>query len=295
MDKPSLSEPALRRIKAASLEAGADLLNGLDAFWRDIGMSAKALREHDPFELMPLFERYVEKQFDAEAKEWLACFSDPDAYSTHLELLPMTIAARICPGVGVLPEDVSATGWTELYHTLKARVAESGWSAVMEEFQQPSGDWENYLDHSFSRRFLKGRVSTMKPDRDSAVKNFMLLFWLKYLFHLRLFANNLRCINRLCTHLSVRYKVWLGQACRQRCRRSVGRNPITTPPCASLRLSRALRRTATGVRICVRSAKPWTKDMSRFLRPGGATGIAEAGASASNGTLSSRPLSIGFD
>ena len=31
MDKPSLSEPALRRIKAASLEAGADLLNGLDA------------------------------------------------------------------------------------------------------------------------------------------------------------------------------------------------------------------------------------------------------------------------
>ncbi|MGA2146144.1 MAG: hypothetical protein ABSH49_14410 [Bryobacteraceae bacterium] len=32
-------------------------------------MSSKALREHDPAELMPFFERYAEKQFDAKAKE----------------------------------------------------------------------------------------------------------------------------------------------------------------------------------------------------------------------------------
>ena len=34
-------------------------------------MSTKALREHDPAELMPLFELYAEKQFDAETKELL--------------------------------------------------------------------------------------------------------------------------------------------------------------------------------------------------------------------------------
>jgi hypothetical protein len=56
-------------MKAARLEAGADLLSGLAAFWRGIGMSSKALREHDPAELMPFFERYAEKRFDAEAKE----------------------------------------------------------------------------------------------------------------------------------------------------------------------------------------------------------------------------------
>jgi len=56
-------------MKAARLEAGADLLSGLAAFWRGIGMSSKALREHDPAELMPFFERYAEKQFDAKAKE----------------------------------------------------------------------------------------------------------------------------------------------------------------------------------------------------------------------------------
>ena len=81
MEEPPLSKQALARIRAAKLEAGADLLNGLAAFWRGIGMSTKALREHDPAELMPLFERYAEKQFDAEAKELLACRPDPEAYS----------------------------------------------------------------------------------------------------------------------------------------------------------------------------------------------------------------------
>ena len=48
---------ALVRIKAAKLEAGAGLLDGLAGFWRRIGMSSKAIREHDPAELMSVFER----------------------------------------------------------------------------------------------------------------------------------------------------------------------------------------------------------------------------------------------
>jgi hypothetical protein len=117
----SFSEQARARIKAARLEAGADLLGGLAAFWRGIGMSSKALRKHDPAELMTFFERYAEKQFDAEAKELLACFPDPEAYSLQLILLPMKVALRICPSSGIiLPENVGATEWTDLYRALKA-------------------------------------------------------------------------------------------------------------------------------------------------------------------------------
>ena len=216
MEEPPLSKQALARIKAAELEAGADLLNGLAAFWRGIGMSSKALREHDPAELMPLFERYAEKQFDAEAKELLACFPDPEAYSFKLILLPMKVATRICPRAGIiLPENVGATEWTDLYRTLKAAAMKSGRKGLGEGFQQLSGDWEDYLDHSFSRQFLKGKITTTTPDKESAVKAFMLLFWLKYLFHLRLFANNQRFIQRICTHLSERLHVWRSEAYRR--------------------------------------------------------------------------------
>jgi hypothetical protein len=140
MEEPPLSKQALARIEAARLEAGADLLGGVAAFWRGIGMSSKALREHDPAELMPIFERYAEKQFDAEANELLACFPDPDTYSFQLILLPMKVAMRICPSTGViLPEIVMATDWTDLYRTLKTAAKKSGRKGLREEFQQLSG------------------------------------------------------------------------------------------------------------------------------------------------------------
>jgi hypothetical protein len=215
MDKPSLSTQALARIKAARLEAGADLLAGLDTYWRGIGMSTKSLRKHDPHELMPLFERYAEKQFEAEAKEWLACFPDPDAYSGHLAMLPMLIADRICPAKGLIPDDILATDWKTLYRTIKAKATESGRKSAAEEVGPLSGDWENYLDHSFSWRCLTGKVTTMTPEIDTAVKSFRALFWLKYLFHLRLYANRRRFIQRICTYLSERALLWKAEAYRR--------------------------------------------------------------------------------
>lgn len=214
MDKPSLSEPALRRIKAVRLEAGADLLNGLDAFWHGIGMSTKALREHDPSELIPFFERYAEKLFEAEAREWLACFTDPEAYTGHVVMLRMAIADRICPTQTIFPDDSRATDWKDLLRVVKARAAESGRKGALGEFGRISGDWENYLDHSFSRCFLKGRITTMTPDGDTAAKSFRALFWLKYLFHLRLFTTRQIFHHRLCMHLSVVLRAWEGQAYR---------------------------------------------------------------------------------
>lgn len=215
MDKPSLSEPALRRIKAVQLEAGADLLNGLDAFWHGIGMSTKALREHDPSELIPFFERYAEKLFEAEAREWLVCFTDPEVYTRHVDMLRMAIADRICPTQTLFPDDFRATDWKDLLRIVKARAAESGRKSVLGEFGRISGDWENYLDHSFSRRFLKGRITTITADGDSAARSFRVLFWLKYLFHLRLFTTRQIFHHRLCMHLSVVLRAWEGQGYRQ--------------------------------------------------------------------------------
>ncbi len=166
MEEPPLSKQALARLKAAELDAGADLLSGFAAFWRDIGMSTKALREHDPLELMPLFERYAEKQFDAEAKEMLACFPEPEAYFQKLSLLPTEIVARICPTAAVIPsEDALATDWTDLHGTLMAAAIKSGRKGLGDGFQQLSGEWENCLDHTFSRQFLKGKSPPLRRTR----------------------------------------------------------------------------------------------------------------------------------
>lgn len=141
MEEPPFSKQALARIEVATLEDGADLLNGLAGFWRSIGMSSKALREHDPTELMPLFERYAEKHFDAEARELLACFPDPETYSFQMILLPMKVAPGICLCTGmILPENVGATEWTDLYRTLKAAAMKSGRKGLGKGFQQLSGD-----------------------------------------------------------------------------------------------------------------------------------------------------------
>ncbi len=59
----------------------------------------------------------------------------------------------------------------------------------------------------------------------------MLLFWLKYLFHLRLFPNHQRFIQRICPQLSERRHV-----CRAEAYRRVGDAdppPIETVPAAA--------------------------------------------------------------
>jgi hypothetical protein len=122
----------------------------------------------------------------------------------------MDTVVGICPSAAVAPEDISATDWKELYRALLADMKKSG--RIDEAFQQPSGDWEMYLDHSFSRQFLKGRITSAKPDTDSAQKGLVPLFRLKYLFHLRLFANYQRFIQRVCTHLSERLQIWRAKA-----------------------------------------------------------------------------------
>lgn len=195
-----LSKQALARIEAAKEEAGADLLNGLAAFWSRIGVSTKALKEHDPLELVPLFERFAEKQFDAQAEELLPCFPDVVTYSERLTLLVAEIVAGICP------PDVSATKWEELYRSLKVDLKERG--QLGGTFQQPFGDWENYVARSFSHQLLT--KSAARPETGS-----YLTFLLKYACYLRLVANHERFMERLITYFSEPLHRWRAKKHRQ--------------------------------------------------------------------------------
>jgi hypothetical protein len=201
---PPFSRQALARIKAAESDAGADLLKDLAAFWASVGMSAKALGEHDPWDLMPLFESYAGALFDAKAKELLACFPDPEAYDFRLMCLPMDVVAQIRPDM-VMNRQVAA-----------ATVKSGGWKALFEALQPPSGAWEAYLDFSFRRHIAK---HPSEPER-----GFQLLFCRKYLIHLRFFENLSRFTERIGLHLSARLPSWRGESYRR-----IG-NTSTVPP-----------------------------------------------------------------
>lgn len=97
MEDAPLSKQAIARIQAARLEAGADLLNGLATFCRGDGMSSKELREHDPSELMPHFERHAEETVRCGGYRAACLLPDPEAYSKELILLPMKIAIADMP------------------------------------------------------------------------------------------------------------------------------------------------------------------------------------------------------
>lgn len=195
-----LSRQALARIEVAKEEAGADLLKDLAASWSCIGMSTEALKKHDPWELVPPFEQYAEKQFAAQAVELLPYYPDAFTYSERLTLLAADIVTEICPS------NVVATERTELGRALLADMKERGQSG--EAFQQPSGDWERYLASSFDHQLLM--QSAARPETGS-----YLFFVLKYACYLRLVANRDRFVERLSTHFVVPLRLLRAKKQRQ--------------------------------------------------------------------------------
>ena len=65
-------------------KAVAELLTALSRYWESVAVSMAALKQHDPAELMPIFERYAERQFDSHAEELPPYFSDVEMYALHL-------------------------------------------------------------------------------------------------------------------------------------------------------------------------------------------------------------------
>jgi hypothetical protein len=231
METHSLSESARARIEAIKLNAAAELLNGLAAFWSSIGLSIRALREHDASELIPLFEVYAERQFDSESRELLDVVPDGDAYTKDTILLPVNIALGICPKHFVIPRDALQTEWTGLFRTIRADMKQASANKSGGMFQGPCGDWENYLDHSFKRQWLKSGII---PGSDPGLNGLRLMFCLKYLWHLRFYANHQRFIARVCTHLSERSHIWRAEAYSRMAQRlstkSNSSKPVLLPP-----------------------------------------------------------------
>jgi hypothetical protein len=73
MIKPELSNKAAAVIEAANTEAVAELLNALSEYWECV-LDVTALKQHDPHELIPLFERYAERQYNAYAENYCLTF-----------------------------------------------------------------------------------------------------------------------------------------------------------------------------------------------------------------------------
>jgi hypothetical protein len=209
MIKPELSNKAAAVIEAANAEAVAELLNALSEYWECV-LDVTALKQHDPHELIPLFERYAERQYNAYAEELLPHFSDVAMYAWHLSVDVIDqISYEIRPENGFIPDNPTSGEWTYLLHLLKNSEPD-----VKEElgrhFPAPNGDWEIYLERSFQRRQLKG------PDISArSAKEAWLLFALKYQFHLRLFINWQSFDMRLRSHLSNRLAFWEAKAHRR--------------------------------------------------------------------------------
>jgi hypothetical protein len=210
-----LSKKALAKTQAVKAKAVAELLTALSRYWESVAVSMAALKQHDPAELIPFFERYAETQFDSYAEEFLPHFSDVDMYAWHLATdIIDRISNEIRPEAGFMPRNLLSGEWTEL-----ARLLKDSDPGVREELRKalsdPSGEWEIYVGRCFRRHLLKHRVRGQKwddPEARRAVQLLTLLFELKYKFYLRLFTNWYDFDMGLRAHLSNRLAYWQAQA-----------------------------------------------------------------------------------
>lgn len=208
-----LSKKSLATIKAVKAKAVAELLTALSRYWDSVGVSMAALKQHDPAELMPLFERYAERQFDSYAEELLPHLPDVDKYAWHLATDVIDrISNEIRPAAGFMPRDVLSGEWTELARLLKESKPDVR-REMLDALSDLSGEWEIYIGRAF-RRYLVTHNFRRKdnPDVERAAQLLSLLFQLKYHFHLRLFLNWRDFDLKLRAHLSNRLAYWQAQA-----------------------------------------------------------------------------------
>ncbi|MGP8242905.1 MAG: hypothetical protein ACLQVN_00125 [Bryobacteraceae bacterium] len=208
-----LSKKSLATIKAVRAKAVAELLMALSRYWESVGVSMAALKQHDPAELIPVFERYAERQFDSYAEELLPHLSDVDKYAWHLATDVIDrISNEIRPAAGFMPRDVLSGEWTELARLLKESKPDVR-REMLDVLSDPSGEWEIYIGRAFRRHLVTHNFRRKdNPDGERAAQLLSLLFQLKYHFHLRLFLNWYDFDLKLRAHLSNRLAYWQAQA-----------------------------------------------------------------------------------
>lgn len=206
-----LNDDARRRIEATKAEAVARLLRQLSNYLKSAAVSRVSLEERDPSEVIALFERYAQTQYDSKAQELLAHFSDVEKYGLYLATTVIdSIVLEILPASYFQPENPEANRWTDLAKLLRDIPSESRDQA----FLHLDGEWEILLEHSFKRHLFKtDRIRALgKGIQDGTeVESFRGLFYMKYLLHLRLFASWYSFDTRIRLHVSNRTLYWMTQ------------------------------------------------------------------------------------
>src|ERR1017187_8908111 len=187
-----LSKAALARIKAAETEATAELLAALSGYWESIRLSTAFLREHDPSELIPFFEKYAEQRTDSIAKELLPHFTDSYEFIVRLSINVIgSISLEIRPKRGLILKDCRSGESSELVRALK-EFEPNRREEWRKELSEPSGVWEICLSQSFERHMLKfwGRMRRRDDKTSDEVQLLRQVFLFKYRLFLRLFPNS---------------------------------------------------------------------------------------------------------
>jgi hypothetical protein len=203
-----LSRASLSKIEAVKAEAVAVLLADLARYWETVS-SFEALKQHEAIELVPFFERYVGRRYDAYAEELLPHHPDVGEYTMHLAMnVTDSLINEIRPKSGFMPKFPLSGEWTELLRILKDRP--EGESLDLTE---PDGNWEVFVQRSFGRQVAKARIAIKRWDAANlTLDRLWALFHLKFRFYLRLFPNWYSFDLRLRAHLSHRLEYWVARA-----------------------------------------------------------------------------------
>jgi hypothetical protein len=210
-----------KRIKAQKGQAVAELLEGLCGYWRTTRFSLVELQQHEPSELIPFFELYAERQFEAYAEELLAHFTSTVAdfeWRLATDVIDV-ISGEIRPRQQIVPEDPVSKDPATLARMLRDLEPGSEEQRDLAKWlSDHSGDWEIYLQRSFRRQAIKAGGNV--PARVT------LLFDFKYVYYLRIFMNSQAFDLRLRAHLSNRLAFWEAKAYLQLPEQSESKSPI---------------------------------------------------------------------
>ncbi|MCC6486394.1 MAG: hypothetical protein IT364_02760 [Candidatus Hydrogenedentes bacterium] len=159
-------------ILAARPDFDAELFNELSEYWHAINQKCRwdltqGLHTHQASDLYPAFQKHAERKLRSRWAAWVAgrggaSPANDEARSFGWSDICAEVAKTICP--------TSTADFTEEQVSVER----------MKKFLPLSGDWEIYVDLSFAWYF---------EHEETTVNRLDLVFWPKYLFHLRFRTN----------------------------------------------------------------------------------------------------------
>jgi hypothetical protein len=217
----ALSPQSLARVRAVKAEARGKLVLMLSDHWLSAAPTMELMHRHEPDELVPLFMRYAESQYDGYAEELLPSAHDVDEYSAFLSLVTVAISTEILPSEPIHPPRLTDTNWVWLLERIQASepaIRNPALTIAIDILNGANGDWERSVGESLTNQWKKGGYAGLKRINLHNIKAKQFLDFalrLRYQFHLRLFVNFYRFDNVLEAYLAPRLAYWEAKAYRR--------------------------------------------------------------------------------